>query len=63
MSLAEVAINQTKAFCPIPGCEGICDGIPGVAQPVNCFEVWVGAKNVVLLINNSSRRACEQLTA
>lgn len=34
----EVAVDQTKTFCPIPGCEGICDGIPGVAQPVNCSE-------------------------
>ena len=38
-SVAEVAVDRTKTFCPMAGCEGICDGLPGVAQPTVCQEV------------------------
>ncbi|KAL9980327.1 hypothetical protein ACROYT_G008898 [Oculina patagonica] len=34
----EVAIDKTKTFCPMAGCEGVCDGLPGVAQPTVCQE-------------------------
>ena len=37
--IAEVAVDKTKAFCPMARCEGICDGLPGVAQPSVCKEV------------------------
>lgn len=34
----EVAVDKTKSFCPMAGCDGICDGIPGAAQPTACQE-------------------------
>ncbi|KAK3702069.1 hypothetical protein QZH41_014769, partial [Actinostola sp. cb2023] len=34
----EVIVDKTKTFCPVPGCEGVCDGMPGVEQPSNCKE-------------------------
>ncbi|XP_031569634.1 probable E3 ubiquitin-protein ligase RNF144A-B [Actinia tenebrosa] len=34
----EVAVDKSKTFCPIPGCEGVCDGIPGMAQQTYCQD-------------------------
>ena len=45
-SVAEVAVDRTKTFCPMAGCEGICDGLPGVAQPTVCQEV---KENILIL--------------
>ena len=36
----EVAVDKTKSFCPMAGCGGVCDGVPGVAQPTVCQEVY-----------------------
>lgn len=36
----EVSIDKTKTFCPVAGCDGVCKGIPGVAQQSECKEVW-----------------------
>ncbi|RMX44693.1 hypothetical protein pdam_00012736 [Pocillopora damicornis] len=34
----EVAVDKTKTFCPMAGCEGICSGLPDLAQPTVCQE-------------------------
>ena len=39
MTVAEVAVDKTKSFCPVVGCDGICNGIPGAAEPTVCQEV------------------------
>lgn len=38
-SVVEVAVDKTKTFCPMAGCEGICSGLPDLAQPTVCQEV------------------------
>ena len=32
-------MDKSKTFCPMAGCDGVCDGLPGVAQPTVCQEV------------------------
>lgn len=34
----EVAVDKKKSFCPLAGCDGICNGLPGVAEPSTCQE-------------------------
>lgn len=34
----EVAVDKTKSFCPMVGCDGICCGIPGASEPTTCQE-------------------------
>ncbi|XP_015754338.1 PREDICTED: probable E3 ubiquitin-protein ligase RNF144A-A [Acropora digitifera] len=34
----EIALDKTKAFCPIAGCDGVCSGVPGTEQPAVCKE-------------------------
>lgn len=34
----EIAVDKTKAFCPIAGCDGVCSGVPGTEQPAVCKE-------------------------
>ena len=52
-SVAEVAVDRTKTFCPMAGCEGICDGLPGVAQPTVCQEV---NENTFILLSRHNLR-------
>ena len=35
----EIAVDKTKAFCPVVGCDGVCSGVPGSKQPTVCKEV------------------------
>lgn len=34
----EVAVDKSKAFCPMAGCDGVCNGVPGAAQSTVCKE-------------------------
>ena len=42
--VVEVAVDKTKSFCPMVGCDGICSGIPGASEPTTCQEVITSQK-------------------